>query len=102
MRRSYPKLSVIRQADVAGLLLVGSAANPKDDVLQIGEAGQKQLIQVQQDGEEKGLAALFEKEKKSIGAVLSPEGLPPLPVPMHPGTSARKYEMDKEHGYPDE
>jgi hypothetical protein len=101
MRRSYPKLSVIRQADVAGLLTVGSAANPKDDVLQIGEAGQKQLVQVQQDGEEKGLAALFEKDKKSIGGVLSPSGMPPLPVSMHPGGTGEKYEMGQEQPYGD-
>jgi hypothetical protein len=99
VRRGYPKLSVVRQADVAGLLTVGSAANPKDDVLQLGEAGQKQLVQVQQDGEEKGLAALFEKDKKSIGSVLNPAGLPPIPTPMHPGPSVRQYVMNEEQAY---
>ena len=106
MRRSYPKLSVVNQADVVGLLTVGSKASPKDDVLQIGDAGAKQLVQVKQQGEEKGLAALFEKDKKSVASIFGPNGLPPFPTGMG-RTSAqgeRKYVMDvdREEGYPEE
>lgn len=106
MRRSYPKLSVVNQADVVGLLTVGSKANPKDDVLQIGDAGAKQLVQVKQQGEEKGLAALFEKDKKSVTSIFGAGGLPPFPTGMG-RTSAeggRKYVMDidREEGFPEE
>lgn len=102
VRRNYPRLSVVNQADVAGLLTVGSEATPKDDVLQIGDAGAKQLVQVKQDGEEKGLAALFEKDKKSMGSVLGPGGLPPMPASLNSAPSARKYELTEENAYPEE
>ncbi|KAL6714970.1 hypothetical protein ACLMJK_007230 [Lecanora helva] len=106
VRRSYPRLSVIKQADVVGLLSVGSKANPKDDVLQIGDAGAKQVVQVKQDGEEKGLAAYFQKEKNVSTAIFGPNGLPPFPSGMSRVSPAggRKYVMDadREEGYPEE
>lgn len=85
-------------------MTVGSKAAPKEDVLQIGEAGAKQLVQVKQEGDEKGLASLFEKDKKVIGSVLGPSGLPPVPTPMGPKQEARQYvmDMDREQGYPEE
>ena len=82
-RRSYPKLSVVNQSDVVGLLSVGSAAAPKEDVLQIGDAGQKQLVEVQEEGE-KGLSTFFEKDKNALAGVLAPDGLPPRPASLHP------------------
>ncbi|KAI9924045.1 hypothetical protein AWENTII_003941 [Aspergillus wentii] len=99
VRRSYPKLSTVNQADAVGLLSVGSKAAPKDDVLQIGEAGAKQLVDVKQQGEERGLAALFEKNQKGVQGVLSTSGLPPLPCNLSSSTS--KYELGDDHGYPD-
>ena len=48
VRRSYPQLSTVTQGDVVALLTVGSKASPKDDVLQIGDAGAKQLVEVKQ------------------------------------------------------
>ncbi|KAF9883593.1 hypothetical protein FE257_003146 [Aspergillus nanangensis] len=99
-RRSYPQLSTVTQADTVGLLTVGSRAAPKDDVLQIGEAGAKQLVSVKQQGEERGLAGLFEKDQKGIQSVLGPNGLPPLPCNLK--SSAPKYELGSEHGYPSE
>ena len=106
IRRNYPRLSVVKQADVVGLLTVGSKAHPKDDVLQIGDAGAKQLVQVKQEGEEKGLAALFEKDKKSMAAVLGPDGLPPFPSGMSRAApqGGKKYVMDidREEGFPEE
>ena len=105
IRRTYPRLSVVNQADVAGLLSVGSAAKPRDDVLQIGDAGMKQLVQVKQEGEEKGLAALFEKDKKSVSSIFGPNGLPPFPsgASRLSPDGGRKYVMDEDgyEGYPD-
>ncbi|KAL8857318.1 MAG: hypothetical protein Q9178_006084 [Gyalolechia marmorata] len=106
IRRSYPRLSVVKQADVVGLLTVGSKAKPKDDVLQIGDAGAKQLIQVQEAGQERGLAALFKQEKTSMTSVLGPNGLPPFPTggSRTSPQGGRKYIMDadREEGYPEE
>lgn len=106
MRRSYPKLSVVNQADVVGLLTVGSKASPRDDVLQIGDAGAKQLVQVKQQGEEKGLAAVFEKDKKNVASIFGPNGLPPFPTGMGRTTAQgdRQYVMDadREEGFPEE
>lgn len=98
-RRNYPRLSSVNQADAVGLLTVGSQAAPKDDVLQIGEAGQKQLVSVKQEGDERGLAALFEKEKQGVKGVLASNGMPPTPCNLN--KSAAKYEIDHEQGYPE-
>ncbi|KAL8908630.1 MAG: hypothetical protein Q9207_000718 [Kuettlingeria erythrocarpa] len=106
IRRSYPRLSVVKQGDVVGLLSVGSKAKPNQDVLQIGDAGAKQLVRLQREGEDKGLAALFERETKSVASVLGPNGMPPFPT----GASrvspdgGRKYlmDIDREEGFPEE
>ena len=59
---------------------MGSAAAPKEDVLQIGDAGAKQLVALKAEGEEKGLAEVFRKEKGiAAKSVLGEGGLPPLP-----------------------
>ena len=106
MRRNYPRASVVNQADVVGLLTLGSQANPKDNVLQIGDAGAKQLVQVKQEGDEKGLAAFFEKDKKSVTSIFGPNGLPPFPTGMSrvAPDGGRKYVMDvdREEGFPEE
>ena len=83
VRRQYPKLSIVKQPDVVGLLSVGSAANPKEDVLQIGDAGAKQLVTVKEEGQ-KGLSAFFEKNKDLSASVLGAGGMPPLPASRHP------------------
>lgn len=77
VRRAYPKLSTVTQADVVGLLTVGSAANPSPKLL-AGEEGTKQLVAVKHEGE-KGLAAYFEREKTPT-LVLGEDGLPPKPA----------------------
>jgi hypothetical protein len=87
----------VNQADAVGLLTVGSQAAPKDEILKIGEAGEKQLVFVKQEGEERGLAGLFEKDKAGIKGVLGADGLPPLPANLN---SASKYQIDNDHGYP--
>ena len=106
IRRSYPRLSVVKQADVVGLLSVGSKANPKANVLQIGDAGAKQLVQLKQEGEQNGLAPCFEKDKNVTAGIFGPDGLPPFPSGMSRAspTGGRKYVMDadREQGYPEE
>lgn len=103
VRRSYPQLSTVRQADAVSLLTVGSQASPKDDVLKLGQAGEQQLIAVKEQGEERGLAALFEQDKKSIQGVLGANGLPPNPCNINaaPKPSQSKYELGTENGYPE-
>ncbi|KAF4766165.1 hypothetical protein N7455_005859 [Penicillium solitum] len=103
VRRSYPQLSTVRQADAVSLLTVGSKAAPKDDVLKIGQAGEQQLIAVKEQGEERGLAALFEQDKKSVQGVLGANGLPPNPANINTVSkpSQSKYEIGTENGYPE-
>jgi hypothetical protein len=98
VRRNYPRLSTVNQADAVGLLTVGSRAVPKDDVLQIGQAGEQQLVEVKQQGEERGLAAIFEKDKRGIQGVLGADGLPPIPCNLN--ASAAKYQLGQGQGYP--
>ena len=62
---------------------MGSAAAPKEEVLQIGDAGKKQLVEVKEEGE-RGLSTFFEKDTKALAGVLGPDGLPPLPASLHP------------------
>ena len=106
MRRSYPRLSVVNQADIVGLLSVGSRANPREDILQIGDAGTKQLVQVKQDGEERGLSAYFEKDRKAVASIFGPDGLPPFPSGMSrvspKGGKGYVMDADREEGYPEE
>lgn len=90
VRRSYPKLSVVTQSDVVGLLTVGSAAAPKEDVLKIGDAGKTQLVEVKEEGE-KGLSAYFEKNKGVFAGVLGKDGLPPTPSSRHP--QGKRYQL---------
>ncbi|KAF2142673.1 uncharacterized protein K452DRAFT_287083 [Aplosporella prunicola CBS 121167] len=92
MRRRYMQPSTIKQSDVVGLLSVGSRANEKVEL--IGEAGQKQLVAVQDEGE-KGLAAFFQKDKNLASGVLDKSGLPPLPSGLYEGSQSgqKKYEL---------
>lgn len=76
-RRAYPTLSFVSQADTVALLSVGSAAVPKQDL--IGEAGEKQLVAVREEGRTGGLAAYLEKNTGAAKDTLLPGGLPPLP-----------------------
>ncbi|KAL8953800.1 MAG: hypothetical protein Q9222_000365 [Ikaeria aurantiellina] len=105
IRRSYPRLSVVKQADVVGLLSVGSKAEPKEDILQLGDAGAKQLVQVQNKGESKGLAAYFKQEKIGIASVLNANGMPPFPTGANRTSpeGGRKYvvDLDRENGFPE-
>lgn len=77
VRRAYPQLSVVTQGDAVGLLTVGSAASPKVEL--IGEAGAKELVAVEEEGQS-GLAKLLEKKGgKAVAKDVLVGGLPPLP-----------------------
>ena len=97
---------MVKQADVVGLLSVGSKSSPKEDVLQLGDAGAKQLVQVKQEGEDKGLAGYFEKDKSAAKGIFGPDGMPPFPSGLSRTSplGGRKYVMDadREEGFPEE
>ncbi|KAK7522187.1 NADH-ubiquinone oxidoreductase 21.3 kDa subunit [Phyllosticta citriasiana] len=99
LRRRYPRLSAVRQADVVGLLAVGSKQQGKVEL--IGEAGKNKLVAVKDEGEKGGLAVYLEKEKSAAASVLGPNGLPPLPSGLHrTGTfGEKKYDLSKEQSY---
>ena len=99
-RRQYPRLSVVNQGDVVGLLTVGSKASPRDEVLKIGDAGHKQLVEVKEEGQ-RGLSNFFGREegKKSIVNVLGPGGMPPLPSGLSPIKGGKKYDVLEEQSY---
>ena len=102
VRRNYPRLSTVSQADVVGLLTVGSAANPKEDVLRIGEEGSKQLVAIHSEGEEKGLSRAFEEKKDLAAGVLREGGMPPLPVRLGQNAAqAKEYNLNDDQSYPD-
>jgi hypothetical protein len=98
VRRNYPQLSVVSQPDVVALLTVGSAAQPKDEVLKIGEAGSKQLVEVKEEGK-LGLSTFFQKSPTSFKAVMGADGLPPLPPSRHLAGKAYKLNEDEEQTY---
>jgi len=97
VRRAYPQLSTVTQGDVVALLSVGSKAEPNEQVLQIGDAGKKQLVEVKQLGE-KGLAAYLASGVSLASSVLGPDGLPPSPTPVN-GADIKRYELG-EQSYP--
>jgi hypothetical protein len=96
VRRQYPQLSTVTQGDVVALLSVGSKASPKDEVLQLGDAGKKQLVAVKEEGEKGGLSMFFEKQKGVSASVLGEGGLPPMPPsPM----GAKPYTLMRDQSY---
>ncbi|KAH9892396.1 NADH-ubiquinone oxidoreductase 21.3 kDa subunit [Xylariomycetidae sp. FL2044] len=105
-RRSYPRLSYVNQGDAVGLLSVGSAAAPKQEL--IGEAGEKALVAARQKGESAGgLAAYFEKTGGVVAAKdLLVDGLPPLPsgqrVKGDGNWDVHRYEMTEDNAYPEQ
>ncbi|KZF25660.1 NADH-ubiquinone oxidoreductase 21.3 kDa subunit [Xylona heveae TC161] len=101
-RRSYAQPSIVKPADVVGLLSVGSKAAPQEDKLQIGEAGTRQLTQIKEEGEGKGLSTFFENNKSTISNVLGQDGLPPSPANLARKSEGKKYEISTGEGYPEE
>ncbi|KAF2833811.1 21 kDa subunit of NADH dehydrogenase [Ophiobolus disseminans] len=100
VRRRYPRLSTITQADAVALLEVGSAAAPKQEL--IGEAGTRSLVAAQEEGT-KGLAVAFERNAGLAKDILGPGGMPPLPPALHTTLAAgqKRYELQDEQTYPD-
>lgn len=98
VRRRYPQLSTVTQADAVALLELGSAAAPKQEL--IGDAGSKQLIAAQEHGL-KGLAVAFEKNTGLAKDVLGPGGLPPLPSGLHTTGAAgqKRYNLEADQTY---
>lgn len=101
VRRRYPRLSVVKQADVVGLLSVGSQADPKEGAPPAGEAGARQMVSVREEGE-RGLAAFFEKEKDVQSRILGPSGLPPMPTNLNQTPQGKHYELLEEQSYNNE
>jgi hypothetical protein len=101
-RRAYPRLSVVNQADVVGLLSVGSAAAPKVDL--IGAAGEQQLVAAKEEGQT-GLAPFLEKNGGANAAKdVLVNGLPPLPSGesnMSGNWDVHKYALAEEMSYGD-
>lgn len=103
-RRSYPQTSKFTQANVSGLLSVGSAAQPKVEL--IGEAGEKQLVAAREDGEALGLARHFERAPQAAAQDLFVNGLPPTPAGTANASGAwdvHHYELSEtaEQAYPE-
>jgi hypothetical protein len=98
-RRAYPQLSVVDQGHAVSLLTVGSAAQPKVEL--IGEAGEKALVAAQKEGET-GLAKFFEKAPKGVAKDLFVDGLPPLPSGQTLSSGAwdvHKYELNEDQTF---
>jgi hypothetical protein len=70
---------------------------PKDDVLQVGEAGTMQLVALKQEGEERGLSELFKNAKKFYG-VLGSDKLPPHPCNLN---TSSKCQLGSGQGFPE-
>ncbi|KAI3553525.1 AhpC/TSA family protein [Colletotrichum abscissum] len=104
-RRNYPAISVVNQADVVGLLAVGSAANPRVEL--IGEAGEKALVAAKEEGKTTGIAAYLEKNAAQGAVEASKEalftnGLPPTPSGENLKSGkwdVHKYKVNEEQTY---
>ncbi|PWW78671.1 21 kDa subunit of NADH dehydrogenase [Tuber magnatum] len=91
-RRNYPQLGTFKQSDIAVLLELGSAANPR---IGIGRKGEKQLVVVKE--EKGGLSLAFEKGGgKAVSEVLGADGLPPFPG------QGMTWKIAKDEGFPGE
>lgn len=105
----------MNQADVVGLLTVGSASAPKEEVLKIGDAGTKQLVEIRQDGEERGLSNFFGAQKvesvltpailrgRDLDKAISARKMPPMPTALGQNANATAYTQlgEEEQAYPD-
>ncbi|KAK4121318.1 21 kDa subunit of NADH dehydrogenase [Parathielavia appendiculata] len=104
-RRNYPRHSIVGQAQQVALLTVGSAAQPRVEL--IGEAGSKALVAAEESGKEGGLAVYLENSGvEAAKRVLEMTGgLPPLPSGQRLDVEkwdVHKYGLDAEQSYPEE
>lgn len=106
MRRSYPRVSLLNQADVVQLLSAGSEASHNDDKQQIGDTNSKHVVKVQDQGEGMGLSTLFSKKKEVSMGIFGSDGLPPFPTGMNTASpkGEKRYVLDTKRveGYPEE
>ncbi|KAK3681445.1 hypothetical protein B0T22DRAFT_502470 [Podospora appendiculata] len=104
-RRSYPRLSVVAQADQVALLSVGSAAAPRVEL--VGAAGTQALVAAGEEGRAPGgLAGYLEKTGASAGQYVLAQtgGLPPLPSGQSLATGeweVHPYGLTEDPSYPD-
>ncbi|KAL2134111.1 hypothetical protein VTI74DRAFT_998 [Chaetomium olivicolor] len=104
-RRNYPRHSVVGQAQQVALLTVGSAAQPRVEL--IGEEGSKALVAAEESGKEGGIAVYLENSGvEAAKRVLEMTGgLPPLPSgqSLEQGKwDVHKYGLDAEQSYPED
>lgn len=92
-------MSTVTQGDVVALLSVGSKASPKDEVLQLGDAGKKQLLEVKEQGNSGGIAVFLAKESGLGKSVLGEGGLPPKPPTTY---GAKPYRLVQDQSYDNE
>lgn len=100
-RRTYPRRSVVTQAEQSALLTVGSAAAPRVEL--IGEAGEGALVAAKEGGSG-GLAAALAKDGEAAKRMLElTGGLPPLPsgrtMSQTGSWAVHKYEVVEEQSY---
>ncbi|KAL2021783.1 hypothetical protein VTK56DRAFT_6557 [Thermocarpiscus australiensis] len=105
VRRSYPRPSVVGQAQQVALLTVGSAAAPRAEL--VGEAGAKALVAAEETGRTAGLATYLENNGvEAAKRVLEMTGgLPPLPSGQSLASGkwdVHKYGLDAEQSYPED
>jgi len=103
-RRNYPRLSTVAQAQQVALLTVGSAAQPRVEL--IGEEGSKALVAAEESGKEAGLAAYMEKTGADAAKYVLQQtgGLPPLPSGESLTTGkweVHKYGLTEDGSYPE-
>ncbi|KAM7207575.1 NADH/ubiquinone oxidoreductase [Naviculisporaceae sp. PSN 640] len=103
-RRNYPRYSTIGQAQQVALLTVGSAAQPRVEL--VGEEGTKALVAAEESGKESGLAAYLEKTGAETAKYVLAQtgGLPPLPSGESLATGkwdVHKYGLVEEGSYPE-
>ncbi|AEO63588.1 0023d418-f019-4786-95c1-cd7c37ac8d4b [Thermothielavioides terrestris] len=104
-RRAYPRHSVVGQAHQVALLTVGSAAEPRVEL--VGDAGSKALVAAEQSGRDGGVALYLQNsgadEAKRVLAMSG--GLPPLPSGQSLASGkwdVHKYDLDTEQSYPED
>lgn len=97
MRRNYPRSSILQQADVVGLLSVGSKSSPNEAALLPGDSGSQQLVELKKSAEDGGLAKFYEQNANAQVQVLDSDGLPPMPCNLNAGA---KYDLGEDQAYP--
>ncbi|KAI9787809.1 MAG: hypothetical protein M1816_007457 [Peltula sp. TS41687] len=108
-RRAYPRISFVSQKDVVARLTAqseeGEAAAAKglasgQETRQEGEKQQQVQVVKKEAAEERGLSEVFQRDVRSVGNVLGPDGMPPFPVGSRVGAEKR-YGFALDKAYPE-